>query len=115
VKHTWAVPAVTLALAACGSGTTMPPAHHASPPPMSLLQACRILRADMVANSGQADKPTLVRIYWRTIHDQATSKLALDAGGAEKDVGTSLWPLDAAFMARDCQSTGVQIPTLTNP
>ncbi len=119
--------ASTLALAACGGPVhrATSPAHGAISPKvsMSLLEGCRTLRADMVTNGGQADKPTLARISQHmdtggssVTADEAAWQLGQDAGSAEKDVGNGdLWWVDAATLAGDCRSTGVRIPTLSSP
>ena len=108
-----------LVLAGCASTSTSTQHPSARPPaPMSLLKACQILRADMITNGEQADKPTLQRISEGTSFATtvAAQKLGQDAASAEKDVGNAnLWWIDAGLMANDCQSTGVQIPTLNNP
>jgi hypothetical protein len=75
---------------------------------MSLLRACQVLRADMNANGGTADRPTLRRIA--ASGTQHLGSLATDAAVAENDVGKDTWPLDAAQLAHDCQSVGVKIP-----
>ena len=110
---TSAVAAAFVLLAACG-GSSPPPAASPSPTPtattLTLHDACRVLRADILANGGTPDRATLHRI----IDHSTDGQLIADARGALPDVGKSdgmLMGLDLAVMYRDCHSTGVQIPT----
>jgi hypothetical protein len=110
-----ALAVVTVVLAAgCGGGSTPKPHPATTPSPcaMTLLQACQVLRANIVANGGSADRPTLNRLAQLayTTPRSAAGKLGDDALAAEKDVGKDTWPLDAAILDHDCQSTGVVIP-----
>lgn len=99
-------------LAGCASAQSQPnrPATPAAPATMTLLRACQVLRADMLANGGPADRATLARIA-AEVQDVALSG---DASSAEPDVGDStLFWIDAAEMAHDCRPAGVTIPTST--
>lgn len=100
-----------LALLAAGCASSAPAAKpKPTPTAMTLLQACRVLRADMLANGGTADKATLARIARQA--RASAPKLAEQARFAEKAVGDSdAWQMDAAFLASYCQAAGVQIPT----
>lgn len=109
-KTTCIAAAAAAALAGCGSQASAPPKASPAPSAMTLVRACRALRADMIANGGMADRPTLRRIASQL----PGTSLAEHATRAEPDVGNgNLWWIDAALIAHDCQSTGVQIPTGT--
>src|SRR5690349_14163303 len=95
-------------LAGCGT-THAHTASSASPAMLSPLRACQALRADILANGGEADTVTLRRLLARLPVGGTAGpggKLAGDIGLAASSVGTSLWPLDAARLASDCQPTG---------
>lgn len=101
--------------AACGgSGPAAAPVPSAAPSPtftaLSLVQACKVLRSDIVANGGSPDRATLQRI----IGHSTDGHLILDAQNALPDIGKSdggiAMGFDLAFFYRDCRSTGVQIP-----
>ena len=102
-------------LTACGSSA---PAPAASPSPsptftaLTLHDACRVLRDDILANGGTPDRATLHRI----IDHSTDGQLIADARGALPDVGAGSdagirMGVDLAVMYHDCRSTGVQIPT----
>jgi len=101
--------ALAASLAACsGQAVALPqakPTPHATK--LSLLQACRLLRADIIANGGTPDLPTLERVA-----SQATdTTLATDATSAQSHVGKPdlIW-IDLASFSYDCRPSGVQIP-----
>ena len=109
-----ALVAIVLLLAACG---TSAPAPAASPSPsptftaLTLHDACRVLRDDILANGGTPDRATLRRI----IGHSTDGHLIRDAQGALPDVGKSdgdlVMGFDLSLLYADCRSTGVQIPT----
>ena len=108
-----ALVAIALLLTACG-GSSPAPAASPSPSPtftaLTLHDACRVLRDDILANGGTPDRATLHRI----IDHSTDGQLIADARGALPDVGKSdgmLMGLDLGVLDRDCHSTGVQIPT----
>lgn len=110
-----AATALALLLAACGSSApaAAPAASAAASPTstaLSLVQACKILRTDMLANGGTPDRATLQRII-----DQGTNPyLLIDVKAARRDLGADDGGLslefDVAGMTGDCRRTGVQIP-----
>ena len=111
----WAAAAVIAisAAAGCGSAHAAHVAARRSPAPLTWLAACQALRADMLANGGEPDTVTLHRLVARLPiggTPSSAGRLAADMAMAWNGVGTSLWPLDAAQLARDCAGTGVRIP-----
>ena len=110
-----ALVAIVLLLTACG-GSSPAPAASPSPSPtftaLTLHDACRVLRDDILANGGTPDRATLHRI----IDHSTDGQLIADARGALPDVGAGSdagirMGVDLAVMYHDCRSTGVQIPT----
>jgi len=110
-----AVAATAVILAACGGSSPAPAASPAPSPTftaLSLHDACRVLRDDILANGGTPDRATLRRI----IGHSTDGHLIRDAQGALPDVGAGSdagirMGVDLAVMYHDCRSTGVQIPT----
>jgi hypothetical protein len=110
-----AAAATAVFLAACGGGSSPAPAASPSPSPtvtaLTLIGACRVLRADILANGGTPDRATLHRI----INHATDGQLIRDAQGALPDVGKSdgdlVMGFDLSLLYHDCRSTGVQIPT----
>ena len=110
-----AVAAAFVLLAACGGSAPAPAASPAPSPTattLTLHDACRVLRADILANGGTPDRATLHRI----IDHSTDGQLIADARGALPDVGAGSdagirMGVDLAVMYHDCRSTGVQIPT----
>jgi hypothetical protein len=106
-----AVAVIILVLAGCGSSA---PAPAASPSPsptftmLSLVDACKALRTDMLANGGTPDKATLRRI----IGHSDDSKLTTDAQNVLDTLGKDDLAVSLLLgpLSYDCRSTGVQIP-----
>ena len=103
-----------LALSACGgSSHASVTAATGSPSPtftaLSLVGACKALRADMLANGGTPDRATLRRI----IDHSTDGSLIHDAQLTLREVGKDaslVLQYDLSVLGRDCRSTGVQIP-----
>ena len=100
-------------LTACGSSG---PAPAASPSPsptftaLTLHDACRVLRDDILANGGTPDRATLQRI----IGHSTDGHLITAAKAVRRDLGKSdglAMGFDLSLLHYDCSSTGVQIPT----
>lgn len=107
--------AAVLSLAACGRSAPAPKASHSAHPPaaLSLVQACQMLRRDILANGGSPDKPTLRRITGEASSNgdiTLAEGIQQDAYDAEQDLGTPQMFFDLTGLADDCQPSGVQIP-----
>ena len=108
--------AAVLALAACSggsSGTAETAATSPAPSPtftaLSLVDACKALRADILANGGTPDRATLQRI----IGHSTDGNLVTDAQQTLREVGNGpglVLQYYVSAMGRDCRRTGVQIP-----
>lgn len=104
-----------LALTACGGSSGTAETAATSPPPsptftaLSLVDACKALRADILANGGTPDRATLQRI----IGHSTDGNLISDAQQTLREVGNGpglVLQYDVSVMGRDCRSTGVRIP-----
>lgn len=104
--------AAVIAVTGCGHGHGHAAAHRAAaarPAALSLLAQCQLLRADVLANGGSPDRPTLARIAAQP----HASVLRADAARAERDTGqdnTVAMDMQLAMMAYDCRAAGVKIP-----
>ncbi|HXJ27002.1 MAG TPA: hypothetical protein VNH17_14930 [Streptosporangiaceae bacterium] len=108
-----ALVAIVLLLTACG-GSSPAPAASPSPSPtftaLTLHDACRVLRDDILANGGTPDRATLRRI----IGHSTDGHLITAAKAVRRDLGKSdglAMGFDLSLLHYDCSSTGVQIPT----
>lgn len=113
-----AIAAAALALAACSSHASSPgsaasTAAAAAPSPtftaLPLAAACKLIRTDALANGGTPDIATLQQI----VNHATDGQILSDAQKAEPDVRKGdglLLGFDMSFFAKDCRSTGVQIP-----
>jgi len=109
-----AVAAAFVFLAACG-GSSPAPAASPSPSPtftaLTLHDACRVLRADILANGGTPDRATLQRI----IGHSTDGHLITAAKAVRRDLGAGDGGLamgfDLSLLHYDCSAAGVQIPT----
>jgi len=99
--------AATLAVG-CGSDPP-PPAHRtaAAPVPLTRVQACHLLLADLARNQGVPDIPTL-----RRIADHVTApRMAAYARTAVKDIDhTGVAPVPLELLRDECARIGVPIP-----
>jgi hypothetical protein len=106
-----AAAATAVILAACG-GSSPAPAASPSPSPtftmLSLVDACKALRTDMLANGGTPDKATLRRV----IGHSDDVKLVTDAQNVLDTLGKDDLAVSLLLgpLSYDCRSTGVQIP-----
>jgi hypothetical protein len=105
-----AVTAAAMLAAGCGTAAPQARAHPAAPAltPLTRLQACQRLQADITRNGGTADVPAL-----RYIADRVTTipDLARDARDAVKDIAhTGIAPIPLALLKDDCARVGVHIP-----
>jgi hypothetical protein len=110
--------AILLAVAAitgCGSSPA-PASTPATPAALGTLAACKMLRADMVANGGTPDQPTLQRIVDRARDDQVIQDAQLAIANMKQDQqdGGSA-PLGFTpgvdLLTYDCRQVGVQLPS----
>src|SRR5260370_29870839 len=106
MKKTLAAAVLVAALAGCG-GTAAAAGHRATPKPVTLttLQACQQLRADILANGGAPDRPTIKRLSF----DTAGLVIASYFGEIKIDpLGGGAY-IPAEVLAT-CQALGVTIP-----
>jgi hypothetical protein len=102
--------AALLAIAAgCASGHVAVADHKAQAAPvlLSTLRACQRLRADVVANGGTPDRPTLAYL----VDHAASQRVAFLASHAEQDVGDANLPFSPGLVLLEslCARQGVQI------
>ena len=78
---------------------------------LSLTDACRLLRTDILANGGTPDRATLQRV----IDYSLDGSLIVAVKAARRDLGASdggmAMGFDLSLMHYACHSTGVQIPS----
>lgn len=107
--------AVTAAimLTSCGGSSQGTTVASPSPSPtftaLSLTAACKLLRADILANGGSPDRATLRQV----IGHSTDGHLISDAQQTLREVGNGgglVLQYDLSVMGRDCRRTGVQIP-----
>jgi hypothetical protein len=118
-RYTLPLAAVAVALvwvlAGCGGSAAAPAAQHSAPAPLSLLQVCRQLRSDMLANGGQPDQPTADRLSTALL-GRGQSGLPYDLGALDSDMreagtqGRVDAALDLGDVAADCQGQHVTLP-----
>jgi hypothetical protein len=102
-------------LAGCGgssgTGSSASGTSAASPAAttLSLVQACKVLRSDVVGRGGKPDMATLDRI----VEHGPSGTMVTHAKRAQAAVQKNdpvMINFDMALLARDCRSTGVQVP-----
>src|SRR5690348_15623364 len=99
---------------ACGSSSPVAsPSATAAPSPaftaMNTVQACKVLRADVVSNGGTPDVATLKRIVSHTT-DGTIGTHAQEAIADVRKGDQTILGFDLALFSHDCRGTGVQIP-----